>query len=207
MPLLRHLLLFSLLYSTKILSQNHLNYGKVFSDKDFSCNTGQIKKEGTTNTNPVFSTGLKTICESENELEIRCYNEESLAFGWQLFIITYNKGQWNAKEYWDNFGRKSYDSLHPIKSFNLIPMFGFDSLFKALRQNKIFILPDERKIKFEMDYDDPAFHVITYKVQNKFRRYRILYSDNYKEKYSKIKTFDYYDNLLNIFINQLYREE
>lgn len=207
MRLTRYFILFFLFCSSRILSQSQLDYGKVLSKKNFPCNTDQIKREGTTNTIPIFSTGLKTICESENELEIRFYSGGALGFGWSLLIITYNNGQWNASEYWDNFGRKSYDSLHPIKFFNLKPIYGFDSLFKALKQNEIFTLPDEQTIKYELDYTDPSFDVITYKVKNKFRRYRILYPSNYKEKYPKIVAFKYYKNLLDIFFEQLIRQE
>lgn len=204
--LVRHFILISLFCSTHALSQRHLDYCKVLSDKNFSCNTDQIRLEGKTNTSPVYSTELKTICDSKNELEIRFYNATTVTYSWRLYVITYDNGQWNATEYWNNFGRKSYDSSHPIIVFSLRLILGFDSLFKALKKNKIFTLPDEGTIKYELDYTDPVYNVITYKVQNKFRRYRILYPSNYRAKYPKIKAFEYYEKLLDIFFHSLQRQ-
>jgi len=96
---------------------------------------------------------------------------------------------------------------HPVKSFVLTPAYGFSSLFKELKENNIFTLPDARTIKFESDCTDPAFNVITYKVHDKFRSYRVDFPCNYKEKYPKVKAFDYYEKLLNIFFNDLKKEE
>ncbi len=203
----RHILFISLFFSTQLLAQKHFDYGKVWADKNFSCNTDEIRKEGTIYSDTFHSTGLNSICESKNELEIRFYSATSVVFSWRLFVITYNNGQWRATEYWNNFGRESYDKFHPIKVVNLKPAFGFDSLFNTLKQNGIFTLPDERTIKYELNYTDPSYNIITYKVHNKFRRYRILYPSDYKEKYPKIKTFESYDKLLDMFFNYLKRQE
>jgi hypothetical protein len=201
MRLARHLILFSLFYSSQVLSQNQLNYGKVLADRYFQCDTNQFKKE--LYSYYKYSIELKTICESKNDLEIRYYTTWGVTPGWKLYIIGYNKGHWSAYEYWYNFGRKTFDTLHPVKISSLTPNHGFDSLFKKLKQNNIFTLPDEGTIDFELDYTDPAYNLITYKVHNKFRSYRILFPSNYKEKYPNIKSFEYYDKLLDIFLNQI----
>jgi hypothetical protein len=205
MHLARLFILFSLFYSSQIFSQGQLDYGNVLTDKKFGCDTNQFTQE--LYTSYKYSTGLKTICESKNELEIRFYTTWEVVPGWSLYIITYNKGEWNAYEYWYNFGHKTFDTLHPVKTFSLKPDYGFDFLFKKLKQNNIFTLPDAGTIKFEDDCTDPPVNVITYKVQDKFRRYRMDFPCNYKEKYPKIMTFEYYYKLVDIFFKQLKRQE
>jgi len=81
--------------------------------------------------------------------------------------------------------------------------FGFDSLFHALKQNKLFTLPDVRTIKFDWNSNDPSYILATYKVGDKFRSYRMLCPRDYKKKYPEIKTFEHYNKLLDIFFNQL----
>lgn len=188
-----------------MFSQSHLDYGKVLADKGFLCDTNKFKQELCTYYKS--STGVKTICQSKNELEIRLYTTWSVIPGWSLYIITYHEGQWNAQEYWYNFGRKTFDTLQPVKTFSLKPDYSFDSLFRKVKQNNIFTLPDAWTIKFEDDCSDPPYNVITYKVKNKFRKYRVDYPCNYQEKYPKVKTFEYYNKLLDIFFKELKRQE
>ena len=140
MQLSYYLILFLLLYSTKILSQNHLDFGQVKGDKTFSCNdVREVQRESARKNDN--STILKPICQSQNELEIRLFVGHAPSISWDLFVLTYNNGVWTAMKYYYDFERTFRDTSGPIYSVKLNPVYGFDSLFKNLKTNNIFSLP------------------------------------------------------------------
>jgi len=114
MPLRRCFMFLLVFCSFRVISQSQLNFRKVLGNKEFRCDTNRFKQELSTYNK--YSTELQTICK-KNELEIRCYRVWGVVPGWKLFIITYNKGQWHAYEYWYNIDRKSFDTSPSSKEF------------------------------------------------------------------------------------------
>jgi hypothetical protein len=201
MHLTRHLLLFLLFCSTQRSSQAQLNYGKVLNNKKFSCSDYRIQMEATTNS--PHTTGLQTICESKNEFEIRFYVPHRPSSEWDLFVLSYDSGVWNATKYLYDFGRISFDTAHPIKIFKLKPKYGFDTLFMNLKENNVFTLPDQQKLKYKGDVDDGNIYFLSYKVKNKFRRYSFENTETYREENKGMKEFENYDNIATIFYEDL----
>lgn len=200
----KQILLLSIFHSTQVLSQSHLNYGKVLTNKKFTCNEQSIQREGDTYAG--YSTGLPTICQSKNEFEIRFFVAHRPVEDWDLFVLTYNNGTWTATRYWYDFSRKNHDFDHPIKFFTLRPKYGFDSLFVALKQNNVFTLPDQQSLKYKGDVNDGNIYFLTYKVNNKFRRYSFENPDIYKEGNKSMRVFENYDNIASLFYDDLSKD-
>lgn len=188
---------FLLLISTYAYTQERLYFGKIIADTGFSCNDLYIQREGITPNG--HSAGLKTICQSENELEIRLFVVHRPSLTWDLIVLTYNKGAWSLLKYWDNFGRTNYDTAHPVQMFSVKPKQGFDSLFSSLKMNQVFTLPDQDLLTKDYLVDDGNIYFLSFKAGNKMRRYYFENPEEYKEHFEKIKEFQFYDNIASIF--------
>ncbi len=183
--------------STYAYAQERLCFGKIIADTGFSCNDLYVQREGMARNG--HSAGLKTICQSENELEIRLFVVHRPSPTWDLIVLTYNKGTWSLSKYLDNIGRTNYDTAHPVQMFSVKPKQGFDSLFSSLKMNQVFTLPNQDVLTKDYLVDDGDIYFLSFKAGNKMRRYYFENPEEYKEHFEKIKEFQFYDNIASIF--------
>jgi hypothetical protein len=204
--LMRQLTIFLILISTNVFSQKHLGFGQIKADSTFSCidQLNIIYQEGGTYNG--HSTGLKSICQSGNEFEIRLFVAHRPSVSWDLFVITFNNNIWSATKYSFDWGRKSFDTAQPITISDLRPKNGFDSLFSNLKMNHVFTLPDQNVLAQEILVHDGNIYFLTFKADNKFRRFYFEDPDAYKEHFKNIPEFINFGNIVYFFYKELEKE-
>lgn len=196
---------FILLLSTNVFSQKHIQFGIIKADPNFSCDNMEIQTEGTTRNG--HSTGLNTIYNSPNELEIRLYVTHRPTFDWDLFVLSYNNNnEWSFSSYSHSMGKKDYDTSHPIHMVHIDPKQGFNSLFNSLKKNHIFTLPEQSELTKEYLVNDGNIYFLTFKVGKKFRRYYFENPYDYKQHFKRIKEFQYYYNIASLFYETIERK-
>ncbi|MBL0152384.1 MAG: hypothetical protein IPP93_02415 [Chitinophagaceae bacterium] len=118
--------------------------------------------------------GLKPICESTNEIEIRFWAVGLPVYDIHLTILAYHKTTgWNAVKYFMRLGSIRYDSsqkipvtITPLSAFNR-----FDSLFENLKSQGIFTLPDMDELNIKNYILDGTNYSVAFKAGDQYRRY------------------------------------
>ena len=93
-----------------------------------------------------------------------------------------------------------------VDTFNLRPLYSFDSIFISLKKNRIFLLPDQEELILEGGIDDGYDYMLTFKAGNKFRTYEFSNPEGYREYNDNIKELEYYVNITNILFTWLTKE-
>ena len=84
----------------------------------------------------------------------------------------------------------------PLKAIN-----GFDTLFVILKNNNIFILPDQRSLIQDSVLNDRILYTIIFKAGDKFRTYSFFDLESNKSNYGKLTEFENYENITKAFLN------
>jgi hypothetical protein len=83
----------------------------------------------------------------------------------------------------------------------------FSSIFDSLKENEIFLLPNQNELKYDSDklkiYDGGGYK-LTFKVNNSFRSYAYNNIKQYAETYPTIKEFKEFENIVE-YMNRLIR--
>jgi hypothetical protein len=159
------LTLIIVLFSIFLKEQYKIEYGRVKFDSSFNCSEN-LKADS-------LYYGIRNICESDCEVEIRLQSFNRPHGGSQLVILSFNNGRWNASKYKYNRGntgiKREVTTLEP--EYERVYNFVFELTFDTLRLNNIFLLPDQKDLKLKGEILDGATYVLAYKVGNKFRSY------------------------------------
>jgi hypothetical protein len=147
-------------------SQTKLDYGDIIFDSSFVCND-----RGS------YDYGDSGICRSNNEFEVRLESISLPHGGKELIVVGYNKGKWYANKYRylsASIGNKRETvDITPVpedydrRIFNYV----FNLTFDTLKNNRIFLLPDQDKLKLDGKIFDGVRYTLTYKVNNRYRQY------------------------------------
>jgi hypothetical protein len=179
-------LLFILMFcSVSCYSQAILEIGKVKGENISNC---RDSIEG-------------NICHSKLPLDIWLTRSSFLVGKYETINLSFDGGGWKAT-YYDG----SYRS-NKIDTFNLHPLYSYDSIFVALKKNRIFLLPDQEELILEGAIDDGYDYMLTFKAGNKFRTYEFSNPDIYREYNDNIKELENYVNITNILFTWLAKEE
>jgi len=176
-------------------SQTRLKYGDVIFDSSFTCNNSDS-----------FNYGINNICKSNNEFELRLESIARPNGSRELIVIGYNKEKWYANKYLYLRGSVGYKR----ETINILPLSEdfdykiynhiFKLTFDTLKNNRIFLLPNQDVLKLDGIILDGTIYKLTYKVNNKYRQYNFnniesYFADNPKSKelqnYIKITKYMY----------------
>jgi hypothetical protein len=108
-------------------------------------------------------------------------------------------GRWKAVLYEGNRAKNKIDT------FNLQPLYSYDSIFTSLKKNRIFLLPGQEELVLEGAVDDGYDYVLSFKAGNKFRSYEFSNPDIYREYNDNIRELENYVNIANILFTWLVR--
>lgn len=172
-------------FCTQCFSQNKLDYGEVVGNNVSTCKT---KIDG-------------TICKSKNELEISLTRAWLLAGRYETITITYNNIKWEAS-------KLEGDWVHNTKiDYAVIPLTSFEKILDTLKINGIFILPDQKELKYNGSVDDGTEYTLSFKAGKKFRSYSFENPDIYLESNKNSTEFLHYTNIVEILFNQFKKDE
>jgi hypothetical protein len=185
----------------------------VKADKYFNCSAYTF-------INPLYGSwpyidsvyGVKNICRSDNEIEIRltaCYSPTSM---FDIVILSLKDDQWAAKkfqfyikDYLDVDSARNTDSGRVLVSA-LKAKEGFGVLSGKLKENNVFSLPDLKEINNKPQ--GPVcglMYSLTFKVGNNYRTYTFSNPEYYIE-HSDRKIFRNYYNIAEILFKELVKE-
>lgn len=167
MAQLRITLTLTMIFTSLCLySQTKLQYDDIIFDSSFVCNDSFL-----------YDYGVSSICRSNNEFELRLESISRPKGGRELIVIGYNKEKWHANKYRYMSGIVGYKretiNIFPVaedfdyRMYNYI----FKLTFDTLKNNRIFLLPDQNTLKLDGEIYDGVVYTLTYKVNYQFRRY------------------------------------
>lgn len=93
-----------------------------------------------------------------------------------------------------------------IDTFRLRSTISYDSIFFKLRNNKIFLLPDQTQLKLNGSVDDGHDYRVYFKAGKKFRTYAFANPDIYKKHNPDIVEIDNYIAIIDVLSNCLKKE-
>lgn len=213
MKRMKFLSFISLLISFHAVSQDYIKTGEVKSDKSFNCSSYTFVPEIYGQYPYIDSVyGIQNICGSKNDIEIRfaaCHGPMPV---FEIIILSLKDGEWAGKrfdfymqDYLDVDSARNADAkkiiVYPVKASE-----GFDELFKKLKSNNIFSLPDFKEVKNKPH--GPVCgttYSVTYKAGNDLRTYSFQNADYYIQ-HSKRKIFQNYFNIAEILSKELVKE-
>ena len=141
------------------------------------------------------------ICHSKNQLEIRLTKAILLSGSYESIVLAYNGIKWTAVKY-------EGDWIHDtVVKFDLQPIRKFEAIFSALKENKIFTLPDQEELNAKGSVDDGSEFSLSFKAKNKFRTYHFSNPDTYQKYNKNLIEFENYINIVEILFNWLKKEE
>ncbi len=193
---MRRLTLILLFVSSQTLAQDQLNYGKVLTDKDFTCNTRPFLDS-------FFN--LANICDAKNELEIRLRISYMPLPDFDFIVVTYDGNKWAATKYEENWGDPSTSGAQ-IKSYKLQPSRDFETIFSALKRNNIFTLPNQSDINIKRNILDGVVYTLTFKAGDKFRTYYFDNPTEYRKQNKKMQEFKNYERIATILYSWFDKE-
>ena len=131
--------------------------------------------------------GIGTICTSKNEIEIRLRASYLPSTSKDMAVLSYKNGKWKAKMIRlrpGSFGMKleSTSFVEEPQTAKANRLF-FDSLFEKLKENYIFLMPDQSETRRKLAVSDGTEYTITYKVYDKYRTYRYNNPESYLQQY------------------------
>lgn len=131
------------------------------------------------------------VCKSSYQLDIY-WTAVSPMFGSSTTIhLTFDGKKWAATQYHETLQKKS-------DTVKLIPTTSYDSIFNALKKNKIFTLPDQDSLQLGLPILDGSDYSLVFKAGNKFRRYTFNNPAIHKEKNPTVKELSHYIAIINI---------
>jgi hypothetical protein len=194
---MRTLTIFFVFISLHSFAQTNVDFGKVKGDKRFcSWDNKQVDDNITYN--------LPRICNSTKVLEIRLSVATMPIPSFQLITLSYDTvSGWQFFKYIDNLTDTWYDTTiqRKVTRFDLQPNISFERLFTDLTTNKIFTLPDQRKLKLNDFVLDGIGYSITFKVNNKFRRYHFSNPEILIERNKNVEELQNYINIITLLWN------
>ncbi len=187
--------------SISAFSQDKIQFGEIRSDSSF-------KVTHRTNYADSINFGIGNISYSNNEFEIRLTTVWLPHAGYEIIILTYNNGTWDAKkflfEHSHYYPTTSATYIQTDQSKKTIIDNYFESAFDTLKQNNIFLLPDMRELKFDRVIHDGVGFSITFKVKNQFREYFFDNPKQYAELNPDITEFKQFDRIVKEIRNLFY---
>ena len=178
------ILFISIFFSVSCYSQAVIEIGKVTGYDIAKC---QDSLEG-------------KICQSKLPLDIWLTKSAFMSGRYETINLSFSGSGWKATYYDGSYINNEVDT------FNLRPLYSYDSIFVALKKNRIFLLPDQEELILEGAIDDGYDYMLTFKAGNKFRTYEFSNPDLYREYNDNIKELEYYINITNILFNWLAKE-
>jgi hypothetical protein len=197
MATMKMIFLLLLFASVRSFSQDQLDFGKVRADENFTCSDRPFIDS---------SYRIDKICDSKNVFEVRLGIMYAPLPGFELIVLAYDGSNWTAIKYEDRFNDSAYNTPRGsgrVKVTQLKPKKDFRRVFKALKRNNIFTLPDQNEIKVKRFVFDGVGYSLTFKAGNKFRTYTFDNTEEYRKRYKHIKEFRNYDCIVNTFWNWL----
>jgi hypothetical protein len=140
------------------------------------------------------------ICHSKLPLEIWLTRSSFLVGEYETVNLSFD-GNWKATYYEGSYIKNKEDT------FNLRPVYNYDTIFAALKKNRIFLLPDQADLILEGAVDDGNDYMLTFKAGNKFRTYEFSNPDIYREYNDNIKELENYVNIINILFAWLAKDD
>ena len=175
------------------LSQGKIEFGAIRSDSNFKANHRTSYVDS-------INFGIRNISYSNNELEIRLTTFCLPHAGNDIIILTYNNGTWDARKflfehshYYPTTG-VTYIQTYPSNK-TIIDNY-FEGAFDTLKQNKTFLLPDMRELKFERAIHDGVGFSLTFKVKDQFREYFFDNPGQYAKMNPDIPEFKQFDRIV-----------
>jgi hypothetical protein len=198
---MRRLLLFIILLSHQVYSQQNISTGSVVADDNFNCSKYTF-------IDPLYGVpafidsvyGVKNICESDSQIEIRFTTSHAPTTIFEIVILSFNNDVWSGKKFEFNSDTLYADSnlnaeKGKVKVSDFKSTLTLDSIFRMLTKNNLFSLPGLSEVKRKPQGPSCGLiHTITFKVGNKFRTYSFNNTAYYTE-HSKKKIFRNYHNL------------
>ena len=155
----------------------------------------------------VFS--LPSILLSTNELEIRLSTVRFPKRNYDLIILSYHNGKWDAKKYTSiHYGGNS--SKLTTTSFEIpgeeesLYNFHYKRVYDSLKANNIFQIcyPAQSRL-VESTGNDGTGYAVTYKVGNRFRNFGFSNPDTHDKMNPEVKEFKQYLNIVR-WLNSLF---
>ena len=178
------LLFISIFFSVSCYSQTILDIGKVKGVDILKC---QDSLEG-------------KICRSKLPLDIWLTRSAFLVGKYETINLLFDGSSWKAT-YYDG----SY-TTNKVDTFDLRPLYSYDTIFVSLKKNRIFLLPDQEDLILEGAIDDGYDYMLTFKAGNKFRTYEFSNPEIYREYNDNIKELEHYVNITKILFTWLAKE-
>ncbi|HMG83486.1 MAG TPA: hypothetical protein VK559_10670 [Ferruginibacter sp.] len=179
-----------------------IDFGKVKADPNFDCNKNAWLDSIT------FS--VPAICNSKNQLEIRLSTYALPGGKSSLIILTYNDSTWDIRKYKveraGTIGKK-LDIITFVPSPDVsreIRNYEYEQVFDSLKQDNVFLLPDQSKLKCDQTSHAWMRYSVTFKVNNSFGDYSFVNPESYAATCLGIKEFNEYIVIyktLNSFFN------
>jgi hypothetical protein len=140
------------------------------------------------------------ICQSKNQLEIWLTEAKLLEGVYNSIILSYNGVRWTALK---NEGDWINNTL---EKYRLNPVESFESIFSALKKNKLFILPAQEELGARDLGDEGDEYVLTFKAGEKIRTYQFNNPHLYLKYNKDIPEFENYINIIEILFNGFRKE-
>ena len=161
---------------------------------------------------------LKPIEKSENEVEIRFYELQSLSNTRNLKVLVLKNDIWKGIEHSEINNPKI-----KIERFALIAPGGFEELINKLFQNNLTKLPSQEALKPKMKkygqtdpkrgraekvliVNDGYSYTIEFKIRDKFMIYSFSNTETYANFYNDVQELKSYVAIKNIFTEELKRK-
>lgn len=191
--MVRKFIILFLLYSSGMYAQKPLDYGMVKVDSVYDCHKTNLKFDS-------LYFGIKSICNSKNELEIRLKIFRRPNGGTELIILAYDNIKWISKKFQLTHGiagnkidRTTFDDYFNDTTHNFV----YRTIFKILKDNNVFALPDQDELNIVSNVYHGTRFELTFKAGNKFRTYAYENPEFYSNEYKDIKELKQFINLKN----------
>ncbi|HSU27596.1 MAG TPA: hypothetical protein VLJ68_04390 [Chitinophagaceae bacterium] len=175
---MRALILTALLIPVLSFAQKAPDPGPVKTNPNFGCSASDPD---------TVKMGIGTICTSKNEIEIRLRAAYHPTLSQDMAVLSFKNGKWKAKMIRlrpGTFGLRLetvsfVEEVHFAKSNRVF----FDSLFLVLKENNIFLLPDQLELGKNIQVSDGTDYTITYNVRGKYRTFRYNNPEIYLQQF------------------------
>ena len=140
------------------------------------------------------------ICQSKYQLEIWLTETTFLVGKYNSINLSYNGVRWLAIKHEGDWIKNT------VEKYRLNPIESFESIFSALKKNKLFILPDQKELDVKNLVDDGDEYELTFKAGEIIRTYQFKSPLLYRKYYKDIPEFENYINIVEILFNGLRKE-
>lgn len=179
------LILIAILFSYSCYSQTNLQFDNVLGSDISSCEQSVNGK----------------ICLSKLQLEIWLTKAVLLYGKYETIKLTFDGNKWQAQYYDGDWIRNMVDTI------NLRPIYNYDTIFSALKKNRIFLLPDQKELILKGSIDDGYDYTSAFKAGNKFRTYKFSNPDIYLKYNAEVPELENYVNIIDILFTWLKKQQ